>query len=157
MQIGAVLCTNCGFDTRTSKRITTAKAKAPIFDPELAAKYANKNKKKDKLAPQGSFWVGLAVSAGFAAVGSILWVLIAWMTHREWALVAMGVGALAGVGMQIGQKGYSTLGGAVAAALTFVAIIIANIAYWILVVAVALHAHKPSAKAVDIQTQLKQY
>src|SRR5437867_2133715 len=48
MQIGAVLCTNCGFDTRTSKRVT-ANAKAPVPNPELAAKYANKSKKKDKL------------------------------------------------------------------------------------------------------------
>lgn len=127
---GAVLCTNCGFDLRARKQITTQKG-----DPKPQAKGAGvlsygggKGGKKDKMAPQGSFLVGIACCMGFALGGALLWFLLEISTGIWTAYCAMGVGALAGVGMQIGQKGYSKLGGWVAVAATFVSIIIANVA-----------------------------
>jgi hypothetical protein len=139
---GAVLCTNCGFDLRSRKQITVQTG-----DPKAQAKAAkggglfgskgggSKPGKKDKMAPQGSFLVGMACCAGFAIAGALIWFLIGYYTGYSIGFVAMGVGALAGVGMQIGQKGYSKLGGVVAAAMTLVAIVIANIAIAVVVLA----------------------
>ena len=51
----------------------------------------------------------MACCACFAAAGALVWFLIGYFTGYSIGFVAMGVGALAGVGMQIGQKGYSKL------------------------------------------------
>jgi hypothetical protein len=144
MPSGAVLCTNCGFDLRSRKQITVqtgnpnTKTKPKAGGLFGGGQGGSKPGKKDKMAPQGSFLIGVACCAGFAAAGAVVWFLIGWLTGYSIGFVAMGVGALAGVGMQIGQKGYSKLGGVVAAALTLVAIIVANIA-----IAVVILAHPP--------------
>jgi hypothetical protein len=137
---GAVLCTNCGFDLRSRKQITIQKGDnkpAPKAGGLFGAggKASAKGGKKDKMAPQGSFLIGVACCAGFATAGALVWFLIGYFTGYSIGFVAMGVGALAGVGMQIGQKGYSKLGGVVAAALTLVAIIVANIAIAVVILA----------------------
>ncbi len=128
---GAVLCTSCGFDLRARKQITTQKGDPkpqPAKGGGVLSYGGGKAGKKDKMAPQGSFLVGIACCLGFALGGALLWFLLEISTGIWTAYCAMGVGALAGVGMQIGQKGYSKLGGWVAVAATFVSIIIANVA-----------------------------
>ncbi|MEA2710998.1 MAG: hypothetical protein QOF78_3599 [Phycisphaerales bacterium] len=131
---GAVICTNCGYDTRTGKAITpkVAAATGTKYDPAAAAAAAasaSKNKKTgDKMAPQGSFIKGLAASAGGAFLGALVWFLVAWGTGWELYILVLLVGGLAGLGMQWGQEGYSYAGGAAAAAITFVVMIIARIA-----------------------------
>jgi hypothetical protein len=156
---GGVLCTNCGFDLRTRKQLTVQKGDAPA-KPKAGGMFGGGSsggkKVKDKMAPQGSFLIGIACCAGFAMAGALIWFLIGYFTGYTIGFVAMGVGALAGVGMQIGQKGYSKLGGLVAAGMTFIAIIIANIA-----IAVALLAHpagesKHEAKLEEQEQKLDQ-
>jgi hypothetical protein len=156
---GAVLCTNCGFDLRTRKALSTTRGDAapPALKPlggGVLNYGAGKAGKKDKMAPQGSFLVGLACCAGFAAAGSIVWFLIGYFTGYSFGFIAMGVGALAGVGMQIGQKGYSKLGGLVASALTLLAIILANIALFVAVLAHPPGQTKQSAKLEDQEKKL---
>ena len=137
---GAVLCTNCGFDLRARKQITVQTVNPNATKPKAGGLFGGssstvKGGKKDKMAPQGSFMIGMACCAGFAAAGALVWFLIGYFTGYSIGFVAMGVGALAGVGMQIGQKGYSKLGGVVAAAMTLVAIIVANIAIAVVILA----------------------
>jgi hypothetical protein len=117
MSSGAVLCTNCGFDSRSNKKITAAAAPKPS-----TVDYATAGKKKpvDKMAPDGSFMVGLLVSLGMGAVGGAFWFLITWATGINIYIVCAIVGACAGVGMRIGYQGYSYLGGWGAVGVTLV-------------------------------------
>jgi hypothetical protein len=123
---GAVLCTHCGFDTRTGKKLAAATAAMPTKLPAFAAGGAKANAAVDRMAPQGSFAAGLLVSLLFAVGASVVWIALAYATGFSIGYVAILIGGAAGVGMQVGHKGYSRTGGIVAAALTLVAILLAK-------------------------------
>lgn len=124
MPQGAVLCTNCGYDTRTGKKLAVATAAKPVA---AAAKGGKAKGAVDRMAPQGSFVMGLVFSLIFAAAASIVWIALAYATGLTIGYVAILIGGAAGVGMQLGHKGYSRLGGIAAAALTLVVILLAKI------------------------------
>lgn len=117
----AVLCTNCGFDRRKGKVLATTTAAAGrasenrgLFGfgkpkPEGATK--QKKEVVDKMAPQGSFVIGLVVSVVLAVLAGGVWFGVAYATGLDLYFLVALVGAAAGVGMQLGQKGYSTTGG----------------------------------------------
>jgi hypothetical protein len=152
MAPGAVLCTNCGYDTRKGKAMApqvagaatgtagAAAASGTKYDPTKAAaaalEYGTKGKKGvvDKMAPQGPFWKGLLCSGGGALIGAFVWVLIAWGTGYWGMLPVFLVALLAGVGMVWGQEGYSYTGGFTAMAITFVVTILARVAVVIAIV-----------------------
>lgn len=125
MPSGAVLCTNCGFDSRTNQKIVAAAAPKPA-----ALDYGRPEKKKavDRMAAQGSFMMGLLLSFGLATVGGIVWFLVTWLSGLNFYLVCVLVGVCAGAGMKIGQKGYSTLGGWAAVGVTVIVMIGARLA-----------------------------
>jgi predicted RNA-binding Zn-ribbon protein involved in translation (DUF1610 family) len=137
MADGAVLCTNCGFDTRSGKVLSYQSAKP-------AAK-AGKRKPVDRMAPQGSFMAGLAMSAAFALAASVLWFVVAWLTGFAIGYVAIVIGLAAGVGMQIGQKGYSSAGGYTASGMTLGAILLAKLAVVELIILPIIQRHNPHA------------
>jgi hypothetical protein len=144
----AVLCVNCGYDTRSGKSLAPkveaavtappplpkSAAKGTRYDPAkaAAAEAAAKNKKKgpgvDKMAPQASYIGGLGGCCAGAAVGGFIWFLIAYFTGYELYFVVLLVGGLAGAGMAWGQQGYSYVGGFTAAGVTFITMIVARIA-----------------------------
>jgi hypothetical protein len=66
------------------------------------------------------------VSLVFAVGASVVWIALAYVTGYAIGYVAVLIGAAAGVGMQIGNKGYSRAGGYAASALTVVAILLAK-------------------------------
>lgn len=124
MPAGAVICTNCGFDVRTGKKL--AVATAPATRPGLVG--AGKPKAAlDRMAPQGSLIAGLIFSLLFAIAASSVWIGLAYATGYSIGYVAILIGAAAGIGMQLGHKGYSRAGGVAAAALTLVAILLAKL------------------------------
>lgn len=140
---GAVLCTNCGYDTRKGKSVAPkaaaiASPSAPAgggtrYDPAkaAAAKAALANSSKggvDKMAPQGSYFKGLGACIGGAAVGGVVWFMIAYFTGYELYIASMLIAVGAGLGMQWGHEGYSNLGGLTAAGVTLVTLIIARVA-----------------------------
>jgi hypothetical protein len=96
------------------------------------------------MAPQGSFMKGLAASAVGAAVGGVAWFGIAWAIGYEFSFIAILVGILAGVGMQWGHEGYSTLGGWVACGTALLAMLLAKAAVIMIVVLPALRAEGDS-------------
>lgn len=155
MSADAVICTNCGFDRRKGKVLGAAKVidpNAPKFFGLIKPKADVPGKKKvvDKLAPQGSFLVGLLLSGGLAIVGAILSIIIAFIIKRELFFIIPLVGLGAGLGMQIGQRGYSSLGGLSAALLTLIIIIPTRLIIVLLVVLPAMIAEeRASAKGPD--------
>jgi hypothetical protein len=160
MAPGAVLCTHCGYDTRTGKSIATAApAQAPAapgtrYDPAkaaVAAAEATRKKKSagtDKMAPQESYLKGLAGCVAGAAIGGVLWFLIAYFTGYEVYFVLLLVAILAGLGMQRGQQGYSYLGGFTAAGVTFVTMILARLAVVVALI-VPMMRHDAARKLAD--------
>jgi predicted lipid-binding transport protein (Tim44 family) len=127
MNVGDVLCVNCGYDLRTKSKLA---AKPVVTKPviDLDAASSASKKRKDKMAPEGSFLVGLLTSAGLGLVGGIIWFFITWGTGLDIYIVCLLIGILAGVGMQIGQKGFSTAGGWAAAGVSLVVLLLARLA-----------------------------
>ena len=146
MAPGAVLCVGCGFDMRTKAKVSKKPAATAAAAPgapgaggrggSIARGYgapARKDKVVDALAPQGKFVVGVGMSVLFAIGGAIIWFLVAFFSGYELFFLALVVGGAAGVGMQYGQQGYSTLGGITAAGVTFAMLVISKIAIFIAV------------------------
>lgn len=119
MNADAVLCTDCGYDTRLGKTRTTDKA--PVLSYSTP-KPKGKKVPVDRMAPQGSFVVGLVLASVFGVVCSILWIVVMFLTGFEIGILATVVGWTVGLGMQIGQKGHSRRGGIAAATIAVLAI-----------------------------------
>ena len=146
MKEGDVLCTQCGYDTRSGKQLSTSTVKAK----RSTAKAGNKKGKKpiDRMAPDGSFIAGVAFSAAFAIGASALWIAVAYATGFTVGYIAILIGGAAGVGMQIGHKGYSSVGGATAAAMTLVAILLAKL----IVIELVLSRHNIHKSVMDLDS-----
>jgi hypothetical protein len=132
MADSAVLCTNCGYDTRTGKSLASATAGPAAAGPVLNYRGAPTPAKKppkpvDYMAPDGSLVMGVVLSAVFALIASSVWIGVAWATGLTIGYIAILIGIGAGVGMQIGHRGYSKAGGVIASFMTIIAIIIAKI------------------------------
>jgi hypothetical protein len=146
LEEGAILCTNCGFDTRTGKALASASVAKPA--KLSAAGVAGKRGKQppvDMMAPQGSFVAGLAMSAAFALAASILWFAFAWATGFVIGYIAILIGGAAGAGMKIGQKGFSSAGGFAAAGMTVLGILLAKLALLEFVILPLARVHSPGA------------
>jgi hypothetical protein len=124
----AVLCINCGYDSRTGRKVAVASlAESAKASPSSSGR-KGANKPLDYMAPSGSFVAGLGMSALFALGASVLWFVVAWATGFAIGYIAILIGGAAGVGMQMGQKGYSRSGGIAAAGMTLGAIFVAKLA-----------------------------
>jgi hypothetical protein len=137
----AVLCTSCGFDRRKGKVLASAKAAPANAGPKRGLfgfgkpkpETAGKKEVVDKMAPQGSFIVGIFASVALASLASVAWLGVAWAFERDVFYLVLLIGGAAGLGMQLGQKGYSTLGGFAAAVVALAVIIGARVALVIVV------------------------
>ena len=128
MNRGDMLCVNCGYDVRRGKvHNTTTERPKPASAGFLGLGKKSDSSKKDKLAPQGSLMLGIVMSLAFALVASIPWIVVAYASDRDFYILELVVGFAAGLGMQVGQKGYSTTGGLLAAGSTFVMLIVMRI------------------------------
>lgn len=139
MANGAVLCTNCGFDARSNKKVAAAAAPAkpsPLADPRY-----DKKKPVDKMAPDGSFMVGLIAAFGGALLGGIVWFFVTWGTGYDICYVCMLIGIGAGVGMQIGQRGFSTMGGVASAGIALVVLLLGRLAVVLAILLPLLRTH----------------
>jgi hypothetical protein len=127
MPPGAVVCTSCGYDTRTGKKLAIATAAKPSKASAIASGGKKGKAVVDRMAPTGSLAAGLVMSLIFAVAASLVWISLAYLTGVTIGYVAILIGGAAGVGMQIGHKGYSRAGGIAAAALTLGAILLAKV------------------------------
>jgi hypothetical protein len=143
---GAVLCTACGFDLRTGKKLAAASAPKPGRAVSPTGR-GSKGKAVDRMAPQGSFAAGFALCAAFALAASILWVAVAWATGYAIGHIAILIGGAAGAGMKIGHKGFSSAGGAAAAGMTLVAILLAKLV--VIELIISSHGSHASISNID--------
>jgi ribosomal protein L40E len=159
MGSGAVLCVNCGYDLRGKKAIPSAAPQKPVVD--YASSKSTAKKSKDRMAPDGSIWIGLLVSIALAIVGGIIYFFVTWGTKLDISILCTFIGILAGVGMQIGQKGYSNAGGWVAMGVTLVVMLTARFAVVVAIIIpivqrdLAARAAARSAALASLTAQLK--
>jgi hypothetical protein len=136
---GAVLCTNCGFDLRSGKKLSTQRGDAapPPLKPLAGGMFGSKAPKPGKAAKapradagEGNYFLGLAMGIGFSVGGAAIYgsatyfldaiPFVGWLTG--WLVLA--VGYLAGLGVDKGYKGGNLVAGLTAAGITLVTVLV---------------------------------
>jgi hypothetical protein len=113
MPTQAVMCTICGFNTRTGKAATVTVLKDAGDDLEPTEK---KGVAKKIAEAPAMLMLGTLGSLIGGVVGAGIWALVAYQINYEIGWLAVGVGALVGGGMAKGAQGYTgALTGLVAA------------------------------------------
>lgn len=125
MAPGTVLCTACGFNSQTGKKVKGAAASSggPGATSE-AARAATM-----AAVAMGATLRGVIVSCVLAAGGAGLWAFILFSADREIGIIAWIVGALAGAGMAAGSRTETMQNGLLAAAIALAAIVAAKTVY----------------------------
>lgn len=123
MAAGAVLCTACGYNTRTGKS-----ARLASTGPGAAAVAAGVAKSV------GSFALGCVLSLVGGLLGATVWFFVAMGTGYELGFVAWGVGLAAGAGMAIGARMAGPLPGVIASGIALLSIVVAKFCIFIAVI-----------------------
>jgi hypothetical protein len=124
----AVLCVQCGYDARTGTKLA---APEPATDPAAGseagtAKKKKKKKSKDASAAAATYLRGCICCAVGVVIGAAIWYGVAMATGYEVGWIAWGMGALAGLGMQIGYGKDDDLSGITAALMAVLGIFLAK-------------------------------
>jgi hypothetical protein len=124
----AVLCVQCGFDTRSGRKLALDRGDdEDAVDGGLSPGKKKKKKKRSGETPQAiAFLYGCAASLGFALVGSVMWWVAFYLTGFEFGIIAWVLGGMAGGGMAIAYGHEDMLSGLAAAAMAFLGIWAAN-------------------------------
>jgi hypothetical protein len=117
-----VLCISCGYDTRTGEKRETQHV------IETAAE-AKKAAKRSKSVASGGLLRGTLFCFIAALIGALIWAVIVYLTMYEFVYVAIGLGALVGYGMALGNdgEGDSTFAGIIAAFMSLLGIVAAKV------------------------------
>jgi len=79
---------------------------------------------------------GAMLSAVFALVGAVLWAVVAWLTNREFGILAWALGGMAGFGMALGHEDDDgTTAGIIAAFMSLFGIVAAKAMIVVIVIA----------------------
>jgi hypothetical protein len=130
MGSGAVLCVNCGYDFRSKQKMSTSKA-APA-----AAAASGKGKplayaaEEERPPAEGNYFMGIVFGFLFALGGAAVYAVASYFLDdvpflslvARWGV--LGVGYLAGVGVDKGYKGGNLFAGMTAAGITLVVALI---------------------------------
>lgn len=122
----ARLCTQCGYDIKTGRKLKAASAK------QAAAASAV----RQVASGAGRFLLGMVFCAGGAAIGAILWCVVAVATGYQLGFIAWILGGLAGLGMRLGYGNENARAGAVATLIAIGGIFLAKILVFVFLVAV---------------------
>jgi hypothetical protein len=120
MATGAKICISCGYNVATGKTLKTSDGTPGKV--AVAAKSL------------GTFALGSVLSGVGAAIGGLVWFLVAWYANLAVGYIAWGIGVLAGLGMMWGHRTPSTKAGVVAAGMSALGIVGAKLAIFIVVI-----------------------
>ncbi|MEA2709900.1 MAG: hypothetical protein QOF78_2501 [Phycisphaerales bacterium] len=148
MTAGAILCTSCGYDTRTGQTLSTSlateasrpasarPAAAPSFPsiPGYRASVAAKPHAGVDAGDRAAYIRGTIISGVAALIGAFIWFAIAKGIEREIGWVAWGIGVMAGFGMMIGANGNSVTAGMIAAIMATAGIMLGKVMVFCFVV-----------------------
>ena len=122
---GSVLCVNCGYDLRSGKKATTIKA-APVAAAPGKGKPLAYAEKEERPAAEGNYFMGILFGLLFAAGGAAVCAVATYFLDdvpflslvARWSV--LGIGYLAGLGVDKGYKGGNLFAGMTAAGVTLV-------------------------------------
>lgn len=120
LPLGAVLCTACGYNLKTGRKLKGAKVGSAAGSAAVGAAA-----KAAKAA--GNFVLGCVLSGVAALIGAGVWYGIAMSTGYEIGWVAWGIGGITGLGMAVGSRSAGPLQGGVASMIAFGSIILAKL------------------------------
>lgn len=143
----AVICTACGYDTRTG-RVTEP---TPSTFAEQPAQ--SQSRRRTRQPMQGSFALGIALSAAGAILGAVVWFVVAKATDREFGVIAWGIGIVTGLGMVFGYRTQDVRAGLVSAAMTFLSIMAAKWLIYVQVLRPQLAELDPAFDGGDFRRQ----
>ncbi len=124
MTAGAILCTSCGYDTRSGQKLSTTLAVASAGTPPASMPlpgrmpFAPKQPAAVDDGTRAAYIRGTIISGIAALIGAFIWFGVAKATEREIGWIAWGVGVMAGFGMMVGANGNSVTAGGIAAAMS---------------------------------------
>lgn len=131
----AVLCVQCGYDTRLGRVREGPQIDRPPPKPKRAKPKPVKPASRASSAT-GSYVLGVVLSGAGALLGAILWTVIALVSGYEIGWIAWGLGFAAGVGMLMGYRdGDDTISGLTAAGMALVGILAAKVFIFLYVLA----------------------
>lgn len=119
----ARICTQCGYDKESGRTLATAKAAKPSSSGFIRRLGAS----------MGGFLMGAILSGVGAAIGAVVWAVIAIMSGFEIGWLAIGVGALAGYGMLLGYPARNTRAGLVAACMAIFGMVLGKMFIFVFV------------------------
>lgn len=119
VDLGTVVCMNCGFNMETGKGLKT---KTIDKKPKRQKSNQQSDLEEGKLASLGSDLVDLGMKPIFPLIGALIggaigagiWATIAYTTGYEVGFVAILVGAMCGTGARLGGGAETTGGGMIA-------------------------------------------
>lgn len=122
---GGVICMSCGYDMRTGKKLSMKVADKPSTG---AASVATSVSSKGIALFAGLLGKSSPLIFGVigGAVGAVIWAAIAYSIGREFSVIALLVGGLAGLGVAMGG-GYGQTAGMLAAAIAIAAICVGKV------------------------------
>jgi len=149
MTAGAILCTACGYDTRTGQTLSTTLAAESAASPpprvtpsrSLARPPGLRTTVETKVdtGERSAYIRGTIISGVCALIGALIWFGIAKATEREIGWVAWGVGFFAGFGMMVGANGNSVTAGWIAASMAVGGILLGKMMVFAFVVMPMFH------------------
>lgn len=125
LDAGAVLCTNCGYNTTTGRGVGTEIVTEPEENKTARVAVGAGRAAVAAAASAPTAWVLAGIGAVVAgAVGAALWAFVALAFNLEIGWLAWGVGGLVGLGARLGARGHAGLiSGSIAAAVAIGAIL----------------------------------
>ncbi len=131
----AIVCLLCGFDKRTGK---------------VRAIKAAKDDGRPGSSGVASLLRGTCFSLMGAMLGAVIWAVVAYLTERQFGIIAWALGGLAGAGMAFGHEDDDgTTAGIIAAFVSLGGIVGAKILIVVIVVAAAMANQRADFEAIN--------
>lgn len=115
MSAGAVVCTHCGYDTRTGRVVKVAAA---------PAQHKGKTRVTIPNPLQSGLLRGCLATTICVAAAGALWAFIAVKTEYEIGFIAWGMGGLAGLAMYATRQQAGFLSGVLAGGITLAGVLV---------------------------------
>ena len=117
MNEGTVVCMGCGYNTQSGKSLSTKSKEAGAGTAAGAAALGG-------IAKVGGFAAGPILPVVGAVIGGLIgasvWAAVSYFLNIEFGWIAIGVGALCGLGARLGGGAQTTGGGVIAGAMAAV-------------------------------------
>ncbi|MGD9724578.1 MAG: hypothetical protein AB7O59_04065 [Pirellulales bacterium] len=156
---GSMICASCG-ETMPVERPVSGRS-SPLQPATAQGGSPGKKLRKRtikfdfQLGSVGTLIRGTLLSGVFTLVGAAIWAVVAYLTQREFAVIAWGMGGLAGMGMAVGHDDDDgTLAGIIAAFVSLFGIVAAKVLIIVVFIAAAVAGAVADLELDDLHREM---